>query len=68
MSKRARNVLCSILSAVLLSAGTATITHVWDARTAATNQVRDFNDGWLNGVCEGNPVLARTAYGMTNCK
>lgn len=72
MIMRIRKALYAVLAAVLISGGTATATHLIDAynasQAAARAQIRDFNDGWLDGVCEGNPSLARTAYGMTSCK
>ena len=69
MSKRTRNVLSAVLSAVLVSGGTATLTHALDARTAAhtavTNQVRDFNDGFETGACAASPTVAHDTYSFT---
>lgn len=66
---RIRKALCAVLTAVLLSAGTATLTHILDTRTAAQRaaraQVTDYNDGFTDGVCTGSPTVARIEYGIT---
>lgn len=68
MTKRHKR-LYAALTAVLLSAGTATLTHALDARTAAhtavTNQVRDYNDGFVTGACAASPTVAHDTYAFT---
>lgn len=69
MNKRIRNAVCAVLTAVLLSGGTAYLTHAYDAREAArtadTNQVRDYNDGFVTGACAASPTVAHNTYAFT---
>lgn len=69
MSKRIRRALYAVLAAVLVSGGTATLTHAWDAQRAAQRaaqaQLTDYNDGFTDGVCTGSVRTAHDAYGIT---
>lgn len=60
-------ILLALATAVLLCGGSAVTMHSYDARNAAQTSVRDYNDGFVDGVCTGSHTVAFADYGQT-CK
>jgi hypothetical protein len=61
-----RYIVAAVLSVAATIGGTVYSVHTYDTRQASTQTVRDYDDGFTDGVCAGSVTVAVRDYRF-NC-